>query len=87
MSADAAPRALVYAPRARKDLAKLPPDVQRRLTAALDRFAETGYGDVRKLTDTRPPGYRLRVGDWRARLTLTAAVVEVEWIANRRDAY
>jgi mRNA interferase RelE/StbE len=80
-------RALVYSPRAKKALSKLPADVQQQITAALGRFAATGYGDVRKMTDKRPPEYRLRVGDWRARLTLTAAAVEVERVANRREAY
>lgn len=80
-------RTLAYAPRAQKDLAKLPADVQRQVVAALVRFATTGYGDVRKLTDSKPPEYRLRIGDWRARLTLTATSVQVEHILNRRDAY
>jgi len=29
------------------------------------RFAETGEGDVKKLTDVEPPEWRQRVGDWR----------------------
>jgi hypothetical protein len=33
--------------------------------AALERYAETEQGDVRKLTDVEPPEWRLRVGDWR----------------------
>lgn len=80
-------RALVFAPRAAKDLTRLPANIQRAVLAALDRFATTGYGDVRKLIDSRPPEYRLRVGDWRVRLTLTASTVEVEHVAHRREAY
>jgi mRNA interferase RelE/StbE len=44
----------------------LDPPVAARIIAGLTRFAETGYGDVRKLEG---PGdeYRQRVGEWRVR--------------------
>lgn len=80
-------RHLFYAPRAKKELVKLPKDLQRQITAALDRFAATGYGDVVKITDSKPPVHRLRVGDWRVLLSLTEKAVEVDRIVNRKDAY
>jgi mRNA-degrading endonuclease RelE of RelBE toxin-antitoxin system len=33
------------------------------------RLAETGHGDVKHLVNTKPPQFRLRVGDWRIRFT------------------
>jgi mRNA-degrading endonuclease RelE of RelBE toxin-antitoxin system len=69
-------------------LRKLPPEPARAVLAALDAYAATGAGDVKKLTDMRPPEHRLRVGDYRARFLLTAdATVTVTWVGHRREAY
>lgn len=51
--------------RAETDLKRLDTSTAARVLAALDRYAETEHGDVRKLTDVNPPEWRLRVGDWR----------------------
>lgn len=60
-------REVRWLPRARRDLKRLDPPVQRRVIAAMNHFARTGEGDVVRLTDVKPPEYRLRVGDWRVR--------------------
>ncbi len=39
--------------------------MQRRVVAALERYAGTGYGDVMRVEGTDQ--LRLRVGDWRVR--------------------
>ncbi len=56
----------VFTARARRDLRRLDPPVQRRVTAALDTFVagDPPKGDVRKLGAQE---WRLRVGDWRVR--------------------
>lgn len=41
--------------------------IARRIYDTVRRFAETGQGDVKRLRGTRPPEYRLRVGDYRVR--------------------
>lgn len=52
-------------PPARRDLRRLDPPVQRRITNALDRFVADPYaGDIRRLNTIE---WRLRVGDWRVR--------------------
>lgn len=85
------PRMLTYAPAALRLLRKLPHDAREVMVDALERYAATGAGDVTRLVDVRPPEYRLRVGDYRARFALTgagpSAVVEVLWVGNRREAY
>ena len=53
--------------RAQKDLARLDEQSQVRVRAALRKLADTGEGDVVKLTDVDPREWRLRVGDWRVR--------------------
>jgi len=60
-------RGVRWLPRARRDLKRLDPPVQRRVVDAVSHFARTGEGDVVRLTDVKPPEYRLRVGDWRIR--------------------
>jgi len=56
----------LFTARAKRDLRRLDPPVQRRVTAALDTFvvSDPPRGDVRKLG---PQEWRLRVGDWRVR--------------------
>lgn len=81
------PRAVALSPRAARELAKLPAQVQKQVGRALERFATTGYGDLTKLTDWKPPAYRLRVGDWRVLFAMTPERIEVERIVNRREAY
>lgn len=83
------PKRLVFAPRALRDIKKLDPQVQTRIIDALERFAETGQGDVRQLRGERPPKWRLRVGDWRTifRYDVAGEVIEILRARHRRDAY
>lgn len=85
------PRTLVYARAALRQLRKLPRAAQAVVVTALETYAASGAGDVRRLVNVRPPEYRLRVGDYRARFALTGAApdgaVEVLFIGDRREAY
>jgi mRNA interferase RelE/StbE len=56
-----------WRPRALRDLERLDQVAQRRIVAAVERLAESGDGDVKKLQGLDPPEYRLRVGGWRVR--------------------
>jgi len=81
------PIEVLYVGRARKGLANLDPPDRRRIDAALRRFAEQDFGDVKKLQD-RPGEYRLRVGKWRAIFRFRRPVaLEVFAIDNRGEAY
>lgn len=55
--------------RALKDLKRLDPPVQRRVIDAVERFAQTGHGDVVRPVDVAPPEFRLRVRAWRVRFS------------------
>jgi mRNA interferase RelE/StbE len=61
---------LSYARRAEKDIDRLDPRVRRRVLAALGQLAgdPRRSGTLRKLTAA--PESRLRIGDWRALITL-----------------
>jgi mRNA interferase RelE/StbE len=50
---------------AEKDLERLDRRTQQRITAAVDRFAQTGQGDVKRLQGMKEEIFRLRVGEWR----------------------
>lgn len=83
------PKRLSFAPRSLRDLGKLDSQIKTRVVESLERFAETGHGDVRKLRGAKPPKWRLRVGDWRAifRYDLVGEVIDVLRVRHRRDAY
>jgi mRNA-degrading endonuclease RelE of RelBE toxin-antitoxin system len=46
-----------------EDLATLDRPVARRVFRAVERFAQTGAGNVKRLQGTHPPEFRLRSGD------------------------
>ncbi|CAB3396059.1 type II toxin-antitoxin system RelE family toxin [Kyrpidia spormannii] len=52
-----------------RDLQKLDKSTATRIIAAVETFAETGRGDVRRLSNVDGE-YRLRVGNWRVRFIL-----------------
>lgn len=49
------------------DMAALDKHIARRVKQAVERFADTGAGNVTRLQSIDPPEYRLRVGDHRVR--------------------
>lgn len=74
--------------RAQHDIEQLDPQVARRITDGLRRFAETGQGEVTRLQGRTPPEWRLRVGDWRIIFSQwTPASLVVIRVLHRREAY
>lgn len=71
-----------------KALRRMQPKRSAAIISDLRKVAENPTRrdvDVRKLVDR--PGYRLRVGDWRAIYTLSADTLTVIWIGPRGEAY
>jgi mRNA interferase RelE/StbE len=56
-------KTIIFTCVAEKQLDALPPEVQAQIGNALDRYAITGDGDVKKLVNR--PGQRLRAGRYR----------------------
>jgi mRNA interferase RelE/StbE len=56
-------KTIVFSPRAADQLDELPPPAREQVMAALDRYAMTGVGDVKKLSGRE--AYRLRTGRYR----------------------
>jgi mRNA interferase RelE/StbE len=69
------------------DMAALDKGIARRVKNAVERFAATGAGNVKRLQDIDPPEYRLRVGDYRVRFELDKEIMRVLRVRNRREAY
>ena len=80
---------LVWTRPALKDMKKIGQQQARRIREAVKRFADTGYGDVKKLTEVDPPEWRQRVGDWRVFLQPHGEqkALHVVRVQNRKDAY
>jgi mRNA interferase RelE/StbE len=69
------------------DMRRLDPQVRRMLSLALERFAATEHGDVKRLQG-EPGVYRLRVGDWRVRFELEPpGAVTVLRVQHRSQSY
>jgi mRNA interferase RelE/StbE len=80
-------RSFVWEPAARADLRRLDRDTALRILLTLTRYADTGEGDVKRLTH-REGLYRLRVGKWRVFFDLDAPdTVRIHGIDNRGQAY
>jgi mRNA-degrading endonuclease RelE of RelBE toxin-antitoxin system len=70
-----------------EDMAALDKGIARRVKQAVERFADTGVGNVKRLQGIDPPEYRLRVGDYRVRFHMDDETVQVLRVRNRREAY
>jgi len=80
-------REIEWTEAALEDMAALDKGIARRVKQAVERFAETGAGDVKRLQGIEPPEYRLRVGAYRVRFHLDDETVYVLRVRNRREAY
>ncbi len=74
--------------RALKDVARLDRPMRERIVSAVERFAETGMGDVRRLRGKEQEIYRLRVGEWRVLFTRRKTrIILVLRVRPRASAY
>jgi len=82
------PWSLLWTPLAIDDLAKLDDPMVSRIRSAVQRFANSHEGDVRKLKGLHER-WRLRVGDWRVlfRFDRDRQAIIILRVLNRRDAY
>jgi mRNA-degrading endonuclease RelE of RelBE toxin-antitoxin system len=69
------------------DMADLDKGIARRVKKSVERFAETGAGNIKRLQDIDPPEFRLRVGDYRARFHQDNDTMRILRVRNRREAY
>lgn len=80
-------KSIIWAPQARADLRRLDRQVAVRILRALERYAETGHGDVTRLRGHRAD-FRLRVGGWRLRFQFAPPdTIRVLSVRLRDEAY
>lgn len=77
---------IVWANPAKKDLKRLPRDGQIDVVGAVETFASTGVGDIRRHL-ARPPELALRVREWRVFLMVAEDLVTVLGVRPRGGAY
>ena len=79
---------IVWTQRATHDLRSMDRAAASRIVTAVERFAQTGYGDVARIKAQRSE-FRLRVGDRRVRFTydLERRMLLVLRVLHRREAY
>ena len=77
---------LSYTEKAIRDLESLPPDTRQRIVEAVERFAESGAGDVRALRGQWRGRYRLRVGAWRVVFRINRDMVVLR-VLHRGQVY
>ena len=68
-------------------MAALDKAIARRVKQSVERFAESGAGNVRRLQAIDPPEFRLRAGDYRVRFHLAGGTLRVLRVRHRREAY
>jgi len=75
--------------RALKDVARLDRRTRERIVTAVERLAESGRGDIRRLQGAREEIFRLRIGDWRLLFSENreAATLVVRRVLPRGSAY
>jgi len=81
------PLRVVWSARSLRNMKGLSEEMRRRVAAAVERYAESGEGDVKRLQGTR--WCRLRVGDWRVviELLFSQGVLTVVRVFKRGDGY
>lgn len=79
---------IVFTPTARADVRRIDRETAMRILTALDRFARNGEGDLKRLQNIEPPELRLRVGDYRVRLTEEPpGTLTIHTVRHRSSAY
>lgn len=72
----------------RKSLKKLPPQVRLRILRKLAEYnekPELSAQDIKKLMDTHPARYRVRIGDYRAVGTLDGEKLLLHSFVDRKN--
>jgi len=78
---------IVWTDQAKADVRAIDRETALDLLHRLARYLATEEGNVKRLQDTDPPEFRLRLGDYRLRFLDHGDSIEVLRLRNRKDAY
>jgi mRNA interferase RelE/StbE len=80
-------RRVLFRPQAARDLERLEDRDRDQVEDAIERFAQTGSGDVKRLVNEGRQ-LRLRAGDWRIRFVYEKPdIIRILHIRHRSEAY
>ncbi len=80
-------RKIIWSEGARIDVRRIDRSTAMRIFTAIQRFAESGEGDIKELRGESGE-LRLRVGDYRVRFTNEAdGAIRIHAVRHRREAY
>lgn len=76
-------------PRCRKELEKLPRNVQKRIVNRIHFFSsqENPLTYAKRLVNLPPTTYRFRIGDYRIAFYILKRTIYIERIAHRKEVY
>jgi mRNA-degrading endonuclease RelE of RelBE toxin-antitoxin system len=78
---------IVFSDQAKADIRAIPQHIAMNILTAIRRLAETGAGNVKSLQG-QDAEKRLRVGDYRVRVTEEHPdTLRIHTVRNRREAY
>jgi len=80
---------VVFTPHGKKDIEKLPKDIQKRIIKKLTFFSSqiNPLSFSKPLVDLPPATHRFRVGDYRIAFYILGDTIHVERIRHRREVY
>lgn len=78
-----------FTPRGRKDLERLPKDIQRRIIKKLKFFSEQAepVAFSKPLVNLPPATHRFRLGDYRIAFYIDEKIIYVERARHRKEVY
>jgi len=78
-----------FSEHAKKDLDKLPKDIQKRIVKKLQFFSSQLNPIIlsKPLVNLPPATHRFRVGDYRIAFYISGKIIYIERIKHRRDVY
>ncbi len=81
-------RTVIYTRKAARALARMPADTEALIRAKLDQLARDPVSLANNIRAMKGiPGYRLRIGDWRALFTSEGAQIIVHDVRPRGSIY
>lgn len=78
-------KTITYSARADRQLSAIAPEVRERIEARIERYAESGEGDVKAMKGS--PTLRLRVGAYRIIFTEDLEILDVLDVGHRSHIY
>jgi mRNA-degrading endonuclease RelE of RelBE toxin-antitoxin system len=81
------PYILEFTVEAKKEIAKLDPQIQERIMQALRSFAQTGTPQPQRLSGLLFGAWKLKIGGWRVLLEFEGSIAIIAHVERRDKVY